>query len=125
MDACTGYEYLKTLVSAEENRIDKRIEKFINSNLKNDLSVTALCSEFRLARSEVYSIFKEYFGTSPAEFIKNRRLNYAGKLLVTTHYPVNKIATLCGISDYNYFSKNFKAFFGVNPTKYRKNFVKH
>ncbi len=120
MDACAGYEHLKRLINEEENRIDKRIEKFINSNLSGDLSVTLLCSEFRLARSEVYSIFKEYFSSSPAEFIKNRRLNYAGKLLLSTDFPVYKVALLCGIADYNYFSKNFKSFFGVNPTEYKK-----
>lgn len=120
LDACTGYEYLKSFISTAENKIDVRISGYINDNLTNDLSVQSVCSRFHLSHSEIYSIFKEYFHSTPAEYIKNRRIYKACELLTTTSLPVSRIAQLCGIPDYNYFSKIFKREFGISPRDYRK-----
>ena len=120
LDACTGYEYLKNLVSSNENKIDILLDEYINQHLAEDLSVVTLCSRFHLAHSEIYSIFKEYFFSTPAEYIKMRRLKTACDLLKQTDLPVNKIAKKCGIPDYNYFSKTFKSVFGISPREFRK-----
>ena len=120
LDACTGYEYLKNLVSSNENRIDILLDEYINQHLTEDLSITSLCTHFHFSHSEIYSIFKEYFLSTPAEYIKMRRLKTACSLLKQTDLPVNKIAQKCGIPDYNYFSKIFKSVFGMSPRKFRK-----
>ena len=121
MDACTGYEYLKTLMSSIEDKIDIRITTYINDNLTGDLSVSALCSVFHLSHSEVYSIFKTYFNSTPAEHVKLCRLSRAKELLKNSKLQVNKIADAVGIPDYNYFSKIFKKQFNISPREYRKN----
>ncbi len=119
LDACAGYEYLKTLVSDYDESIDARLSAYIEENLAGDLSVSALCRKFRLSRSELYSLFREYFSSSVADFVKARRLQKARLLLQQTHLPVAKIAALCGIPDYNYFSKQFKRAFGISPSAAR------
>ena len=120
MDACTGYEYLKGLVSASESKIDTRISDYIDSHVKSDLSVSKLCSVFHLSHSEIYSILKNYFDMTPADYVRTRRLNKACNYLKETDLQVNKITILCGLPDYNYFSKTFKRFIGVSPREYRK-----
>lgn len=120
VNACTGYEYLKALVNSYENKIDVLIDGYINEHVADDLSVQILCSRFKLSHSELYSIFKEFFRSTPAEYIKLRRLNKACELLKNTNLPVNKIAEKCGIPDYNYFSKIFKGKFGISPREMRK-----
>lgn len=123
VDACTGYEYLKSLVSASDKQIDKLIGKYINDNLNKDLSVSSICSEFRLSHSEVYSIFKEYFDSTPAEYIKKRRLAKACEMLENTDLSINVIGRKCGFPDYNYFSKVFKRAYGISPRNYRNKMV--
>lgn len=120
LDACAGYEYLKTLVSDYDARIDARIAAHIEENIAGDLSVSALCRRFHLSRSELYALFKEYFGSSVADFVKARRLQKARLLLQQTRLPVSKIAEQCGIPDYNYFSKQFKRAFGISPSQTRR-----
>lgn len=120
LDACTGYEYLKELVRSAERRIDLRIGGYIDDNLSGNLSVQQLCSRFRLSHSEIYALFREYFRTTPAEYIRERRLDKACRLLAGTSLPVGKIAAECGIPDYNYFSKIFRRTRGVSPRQYRK-----
>lgn len=122
LDACAGYEYLKNIIKDSENKIDARIAEYINENLTEDLSVPALCDHFKLFHSEIYALFKEHFYTTPAEYVKERRYNKACELLIKTNYPVGKIAMLCGIPDYNYFTKVFKKKFSVSPRSYRKKY---
>ena len=120
LDACTGYEYLKKLVRSAEKKIDSALKSFIDENLQNDLSVSALCSNFHLSRSEIYSLFHEYFQSTVADFVKTRRLCKACDLLSDTDLPIAKIASRCGLPDYNYFSKQFRRTFGISPTAFRK-----
>lgn len=120
LDACAGYEYLKTLVSDYDERIDARIAAFIEEHLSDELSVAILCRQFSLSRTELYALFKEYFSTTPADFIKERRMQKARMLLQHTRLPVGLVAQQCGVPDYNYFSKQFKKMFGVSPSSLRK-----
>ncbi len=120
LDACAGYELLKTLMLTKNDPIDSRIDEYIHSNLSAPLSVSHLCSEFHLSRYEIYNICKEYFAFTPAEYIKNCRLAHACNLLATTALPIKDIAERCGIPDYNYFSKIFKSSYKLSPTQYRK-----
>jgi len=129
LDACTGYEYLKGLVRSAEKRIDVLIDGYIGDSIRHgkagELSVQLLCSHFHLSHSEIYSIFREYFSSTPAEHIKSRRLGYARELLTDTELPISAIAVKCGVADYNYFSKIFKSTFGQSPSEYRKNAAIH
>lgn len=122
LDTCTSYEYLKQLVNEKENKIDILIANYINENIANDISTQKLCSVFHLSNNELYSIFKEYFSSTPAVYVKNRRLSYACELLLSSQLKVYTICKKVGFFDYNYFSKVFKKEFGVSPNAYRKKF---
>ena len=122
LDACAGYLYLRKLVSAGES-ISAKLNAYIQENLAGDLSVNTLCHIFRLSRVDLYACFKHAFQLTPAEFIKNARLERAKELLETSA-SVTRIARETGICDYNYFSKIFKRHFGVSPREYRKSLSK-
>ena len=122
MDACAGYLYLHKLISAGES-MGARLNAYILGNLKGDLSVDRLCRVFKLSRVDLYACFKHAFQTTPAEFIRRARLERAKELLETP-LSVTQIARETGICDYNYFSKIFKARFGVSPREYRKSVEK-
>jgi AraC-like DNA-binding protein len=102
------------------DRIESRLDLYINEHMKGDLSVKALCEAFRLTHSEIYSIFKEYLGAPPAEYVKARRLERATELLRSTEMKIGAIGQECGMPDYNYFSKVFKSAYGMSPKEYRR-----
>lgn len=120
LEACTGYEQLKRFVTEANKKIENKIEEFVETHLTDDVSVKRLCSEYYVSRCELYKIIYKAFGCTPAVFVRLRRLRYAKKLLKETKTPVHRIAELCGIGDYNYFSKIFRKEFGITPTDYRK-----
>ncbi len=119
LEACTGYEYLKKL-DIENRRLEDKLNDYIKQNLTEDLSVQALCDQFKMSRVELYDTFKVSFNSTVAEFVKKCRLERALELLRDTNLPINEIAEKCGIFDYNYFSKVFNKTFHTTPRAYRK-----
>lgn len=120
LDACAGYALLRESVLPYSVPIGERLARFVRENLAGDVSVPRLCSVFRLSRREIYHLFNEYFHASPARYVKKCRIGHACRLLETTSLPVHRIAEECGIADYNYFSKVFRAAVGTSPTAYRR-----
>ncbi len=118
LDACAGYQYLKDIMLHKDS-IDYRIDRYIDKNPA--CNIADLTKEFNVSRNEMFSIFRNYFDSTPHEYIKYKKLKKAIHLLKTTKLPVNEIAIKCGIPDYNYFSKVFKKEFALSPTEYRKN----
>lgn len=121
LEACASYEQFKQFVDTLESNLETRIEEYVEKKLTEKISVERMCRHFHCSRKELYNIIKRAYDCTPAEFIKNRRLKYACELLQTTSKSVSKIAVLCGIEDYNYFSKIFKKELGITPRDYRKN----
>ncbi|MGH1337887.1 MAG: helix-turn-helix domain-containing protein [Aureispira sp.] len=60
--------------------------------------------------------FKAIYNVSPAKWLKNKRLDYAYKLLTTTHRKSSEIYLECGFEDLAHFSKSFKNKFQINPS---------
>lgn len=122
MDACASYLYLNRLIEAGES-VSGEIAKYVSGNLREDLSVDALCRIFHLSRVDMYSCCKDAFSLTPAEYVRRARLGKAAELLKETTLPVSQIAAMVGLDDYNYFSKLFRARFGLCPRAYRKKFT--
>jgi len=59
--------------------------------------------------------FQEKFDTSPAQWIKNKRLEYAGLQLENTHKNVSEISLEIGYESVSHFIKAFKEKFGRTP----------
>lgn len=63
-------------------------------------------------------IFISKFGTNPKNYIIERRLLYAEQILKSGEYiNIAQVAEIVGFEDSLYFSKCFKAYFGVLPSK--------
>jgi AraC family transcriptional regulator, positive regulator of tynA and feaB len=59
-------------------------------------------------------------GTTPGEFIHERRLQLARQRLVAQrHEAITRIAFDCGFTDSGYFSRRFRLRFGMSPAQYR------
>lgn len=123
LTACFSYGKFDTSLGQNPKSAEIRVKNYIENNLDADLSVRSLSEHFSFTHREIYALFKESFGTTPAEYVKNYRLAFSAKLLRETKLAVFKIAKRVGIDDYNYFSKLFRAHFKVSPGNYRKSGV--
>lgn len=67
--------------------------------------------------------FQQVFGSSPAQWLKRKRLHHAHQLLRTTNRKPSEIYLACGFEDLAHFSRSFKQQFGINPSEMRENGV--
>ena len=99
---------------------------FIDDNFyKKDMSLNMVAGEIGANASYLSSIFKKEKGCSLSRYLTQVRLEQAKKYLI--EYPdktLIDISESVGYSDVYYFSKNFKKYYGISPSKYmeeRKN----
>lgn len=99
-----------------------RLTKLIEENISNgNMVVEELATELAVSRSVFFRKLKGLTGLAPVEFIKEMRVKKAADLIVSTDNNMSQIAYMVGFNDSRYFSKCFKAHFGMTPTEYRSN----
>ena len=108
------------MTEATNERDKELLAKCVNiikENYENPaFDVTTLASELCMGRSKLYMQFKQMTGLTPNEFILKVKLDEAMSLL--NNHPelnISEISIRLGFSSPRYFSKSFKAFFGVAP----------
>lgn len=84
-----------------------------------EYNVEKLSETLGLSREHLHRKIKELTGTAPVEFLRTYRLNKATQLLRQNAYTVSEVAYRTGFSSPAYFSKCFKAVYGVTPTEYQ------
>ncbi len=109
-------------LTSNETFLHRCIE-FIESRL-DDLSLdeTQLAVFMNVSSSTLYRRLKAFVGMSPIELLRTIRMNHAAKLLTNQFAIVSDIAYSVGYSDPRYFSRAFKAMYGLTPVKYRNTF---
>lgn len=71
-------------------------------------------AEYYLSRK-----FKKETGSTPAEYIRRKRLERAALLLRTTKEDVQNIGDRLLFGSHSYFSDSFKKQYGVSPSEFR------
>jgi len=97
----------------------RRILDFIEAHLDHaftldDLVAVAGGSPFHFSRA-----FKNSVGDSPYKYLLRRRMAHAQRLLMSTDWPLPKIAQSCGFPGAVNFSRSFSRLLQVTPTQFR------
>ena len=120
LDAYVHYIRLKDIVRHSGERLIDAIDVFLEKNLSEKINVDRICKEMNICRTRLYETIQPYTDGGIAAYIKNKRLNHAKKLIMTTDLSIPEIADACGFSDYNYFLRIFKQKFGASSKEFRK-----
>lgn len=92
----------------------------IGASLNGDLSLKTIADAININGSYLSDLFKKETGQTITDYIAQKRIKRATRLLTTTKLQVQTIAQHCGMSDVNYFSKLFKKYTQKTPNQYRK-----
>lgn len=82
-------------------------------------SVESLADIAGMGRSTFTRKFAATYAMGPMEFVLTQRLGEAATLLRSTDLPVKAVAGEVGFVSRSYFSRAFRARFGVDPSAYR------
>jgi signal transduction histidine kinase/DNA-binding response OmpR family regulator len=116
-----GFFEVNIAANEADRKFLDRLHLIIEKNLDNtQFSVDEFAAAVKLGRTLFYKKVKGLTGYSPNEYIRLVRLKKAAALLNTGDYTVSEVTYKVGMNDPFYFSKCFKAQFGIPPSAYLK-----
>ena len=95
------------------------MKSYIDSNPEEKMTLSSLSSKMFYNPSYFSRVFKRKFGTSPMEYLRERRLERASVLLISTDDSVDDIIERVGFTDRSSFYHLFSKRFGQTPSEYR------
>ena len=99
--------------------IENAIE-FMDNNCCRNLTLEEIADHVYLSRIYFHKLFVSATGRTPYQYLLERRLAYAKKLLITTDLTVGEITRECGFSSQSYFNQIFRRELGCTPIEYKK-----
>ena len=94
-------------------------KKYLDDNFSDINSIAAAAQTCDVNIRYMARLFRRFLKLTPHEYVMRLRLNKAATLLLTTDYPVHKIAESAGFEDQYHFSRTFKKFHNLAPIFYR------
>lgn len=93
--------------------------RYMHQQIALELNQNDIAYQVGMSRSYFSQCFKRFFGVSFGIVLRELRIDAAKQMLVRTQLSISEIANRVGFVDHKYFSRTFKAQFGVYPTEYR------
>lgn len=91
----------------------------MENNYASIRSIEEIADILNISFSHFTREFTKEIGTNPIKYLTNIRLTHSVKLLLETSLSIDNVASLCGFSNGNYFSKLFKKHMNMTPGRYR------
>jgi AraC-like DNA-binding protein len=91
----------------------------IERRFAGPLSLREVASEVGISAGHLTTRVRERTGRTVLEWITDRRLVEARRLLATTDLPVATVAAAVGVTDPGYFARIFRRAHGVSPAAWR------
>jgi AraC-like DNA-binding protein len=108
-------------LSKDDERFCRKLERVVSTRLRNpNLNIDIIAAQFGIGRTNFYRKVRELTGMSPNDYLRKCRMERAAELLDGTEEPINEVCAQVGIPDAQYFSRVFKAHYGVSPSVYRE-----
>lgn len=95
-------------------------KQIIEANLFSQLTIEQLAEKNNLSISSFKREFAKLYDDTPANYIRNKKLEKAAELLLISDERITDIAFDCGFNDLATFTKNFSDKFHVTPSNYRQ-----
>lgn len=92
---------------------------YMEEHFAEDFSVSELLAVSHYSQRHFIRLFSAAYHTTPQKYLLNIRLRHACAKLREGVLNITEVATRCGFSDSNYFSRVFKKELGVTPSVYR------
>ncbi len=113
--------YLASLRSKVSKGVLHDIEKELNANYAQNITLKDLAAKYYVNSSYLGQLFRKQYGMSFREYLNSVRINEAASMLLKTDEKIGRIAEEVGYHDTDYFINKFIALKGCTPSKYRKN----
>jgi AraC family transcriptional regulator len=98
----------------------KRLDDFIVKTLPNAVVIEELAQALGLSQYQLIRLMKKTLAISPQQYVQERRMDLARKLLRESDSALADIAYALGFSSQSHFTSAFRASTGHTPKAYRE-----
>lgn len=117
----TALEEINKKNMQNENILLQNILQYIDENfLSEDFNLNSISYHFNLNRNYLARMIKEQSGYTFNDYINQKKVELAKRLLSDRSLTVESVAHQCGFTYAHYFIKIFKNLEGVTPGQYRE-----
>lgn len=102
-----------------EKRNMLNIKIYLDEHFAERIVLDDLAAQFYINKFYLVKSFKQQYGVSINNYLRELRITRAKKLLRFTERKVEAIGIECGLGALTYFSRTFKKVEGISPTEYR------
>jgi two-component system response regulator YesN len=95
------------------------IVRYVEEHLSEDISNEILSSFFHYSQNYLGQVFKRDKEVSISEFVTQKRIDEAKRILREEYLNVSEVAYRVGFKDNHYFCTVFKKLTGLTPKEYR------
>ena len=115
-------QFIDHPLPADTDHSTAATREWLLRRLADPLSLADLAEHAHMSVRTFTRRFHEEVGESPRQWINQRRVEHARRLLESTGLTVQQIATACGFSDPAVLRKHFNTRLGLAPGAYRRNY---
>ena len=114
-----------TQSSIQPEMEDKLVElkTYLNDHFTEKISLNDLSMQFYISKYHLCHEFKNYFGFTINDYVMEKKIGLAKRLLRFSKKSIGDIAKECGFYDGRYFNKCFKQAEALRPKEYREQWL--
>lgn len=101
------------------NAVVSELQQYIKDHLHESLPLQELSGYVALSPNYLCKLFKQVTGETITNYIQNLKISRSVEYLADPSIPLSEIAERLGFYDQFHFSKVFKAYTSMSPSKYR------
>lgn len=100
-----------------------QVVEYLDRHFNEKLTLGSMAERFFISPYYLERKFKEQTGFSFGQYIINRRIGEAERMLVFENLDISAISERCGFSTVQYFHSSFKKYTGTTPEQFRKKYL--
>lgn len=104
----------------QTDTLAKKTRSYIDLFYRESITVASIAEHFGVSQRYLIEQFKQKFGITVHKYVKQKKLEAAHELILSTNYSVSEISEMLGFCEPGYLTKSLKSTFGKSPAELRR-----